>query len=177
MRFKRYALYNSLLFLGVSLLLVFAWYQGYRWNTSVSYPPGIYRLDKTPATLTIGDLVLFCPPDSPVLQTAVKRDYLKRGDCPGNFQPVIKKVMAEPGTHVSLQGVVSLNGVPVKDATVRISDGSGRPLPQLPDFIVPPGTFFLMSDHAPSVSFDSRYYGSVPQKNILGHIHPVWISD
>lgn len=172
MRFNRRSLFTLCVCLCTGL--GWAYYSGYRWNTSVSYPSGIYRLSTTPAAFSVGDLVLFCPPDSPVLQEAVHRDYLRRGRCQGGFQPVIKRIAALAGTRVTLRGIVALDGVPVSMATVRQLDGKGRPLPQLPDFTVPFHTVFLLSDYAPSVSFDSRYYGSVPLKNILGHIVPIW---
>ena len=161
---------------GVSVFCALAWgYQaGFRLNTSVSYPTGLYRLIDTRQTVIYGELVLFCPPNVAAVREAIKRGYLKPGRCPGGFQPVIKKVAAMPGTTVTLQKHVTLNGIEVPGATVRQSDGKGRPLPALADFVVPADEVFLLSDYAPETSFDSRYYGSVPQKNILGHMTPVW---
>lgn len=164
----------------ISVLCLFAWwgYQaGFRLNTGVSYPSGLYRLTDTNHVANIGDLVLFCPPDTPFVREGVERGYFKQGQCPGGFQPAIKKVAALSGTTVSLQKNVALDGIAVLNAIVRQFDGKGRPLPALADFVVPANTVFLLSDHAPAVSFDSRYYGSVPLENIQGHITPIFTTN
>ena len=87
---------------------------------------------------------------------------------------VIKKVAAVAGARIGLQNGITINGAAVPHAFVLAKDGKGRPLPQLADFTVPDGEVFLLSDHKPRISFDSRYYGSVPLKNVQGHITPIW---
>lgn len=161
----------------ISVLCLLAWwgYQaGFRLNAGVSYPSGLYRLTDTNQAANLGELVLFCPPNTAFVREGIERGYFKHGKCPGGFQPAIKKVAALPGTTVSLQKIVMLGGVAVPNATVRKLDGKERPLPSLADFVVPANHVFLLSDHAPAVSFDSRYYGSVPLENILGHIVPIF---
>lgn len=154
--------------------LVWGYQQGYRVNLSASYPPGIYQIIDHSQRVRVGELVLFCPPNTPDLREALVRGYIKPGQCPGHFQPAVKKVAALPGTMVSLSHTIQLNGVTVPDAVVQRSDSEGRPLPRLASFVVPPATVLLLSDYAPMWSFDSRYYGAVPQDHILGHITPVF---
>lgn len=176
---KKHKVFNAvLLIIGMTILLSGAAYNaGYRLNVSVSYPTGLYRLTDDTQEVRVGELVLFCPPNTPIVREAVKRGYFKTGRCTGGFQPVIKKVVALSGTHVSLRHEVTLGGVAISHATVKSHDSKNRSLPALKDFIIPDDHVFMLSDYAPTVSFDSRYYGSVPIDNIQGHIIPIWTTD
>lgn len=146
---------------------------GWRVNISNSYPPGLYRLTADNAPFNIGDLVLFCPPDGPAMQLALTRDYIKPGPCRGGFSPVIKKIMAVAGDRITLDDLIRINGAPMAGYTVLKADSHHRPLPHLDSLMVPQDSVFLLSDHRPADSFDSRYYGAVPVSQIKGHIHPV----
>ena len=159
----------------VALPIVYA--SGWRVNVSNSYPPGLYRLDTNNAPLHTGDMVLFCPPDGPAMQLALSRSYIKPGTCKGGFSPVIKKIMAVAGDRISLDEVIHINDVPMPDYRVLKADSHHRPLPRLESLTVPPDSVFLLSDHRPADSFDSRYYGAVPASQIQGHIHPVLTED
>jgi conjugative transfer signal peptidase TraF len=160
------------------LLLVFfsvccVLYQaGFRLNTGVSYPTGVYQLVDSPA-YDKGDLVLFCPPDNPVMAQALARDYIKPGLCKGGFTPVIKKIMAVAGDIVTTDGFVSINSVTVPDARILWADNEDRPLSSSGTITLTDGQYFMMSDHQPAISFDSRYYGPVQAQNLIGHIKPV----
>lgn len=156
-----------------AVALPIAYASGWRVNVSNSYPPGLYRLIPDDMPLHTGDMVLFCPPDGPAMQLALSRDYIKPGTCRGGFSPVIKKIMAVAGDHISLDGKISINGVLMPDYHVLKADSHHRPLPRLDSLTVPPDSVFLLSDHRPADSFDSRYYGAVPVRQIQGRIHPV----
>jgi conjugative transfer signal peptidase TraF len=162
---------------GTALLFVIGglmFHAGYRFNASISYPTGLYHLTEAPHEYHRGDLVLFCPPDNSVMQMALYRDYIKPGTCKGGFTPVIKKVMAVAGDTVSFGQQVRINNIPVPNARMLVSDIKGRSLP-LPDTLtLAKGQFFMMSDHRPAISFDSRYYGPVQFHNLIGHIKPVF---
>ncbi|MEJ5074846.1 conjugative transfer signal peptidase TraF [Enterobacter ludwigii] len=161
----------------VLLLLILCgicYHYGYRINTSISYPTGLYQLVKGPKTYHRGELVLFCPPNNTVMQEALYRDYIKPGLCSGNFEPVIKKVMAEEGDTVTFEGIVRINGIPVPGARMHSADSLGRALPAQSTVTLAHSQFFLMSDHLPDVSFDSRYYGPVSASKIIDHIRPVF---
>ena len=161
----------------IAVMLLTCYLAGWRVNISNSYPPGLYRLTTDNAPLHTGDMVLFCPPDGPPMQLALSRDYIKPGTCKGGFSPVIKKIMAVAGDHISLDGKIRINGVSMPDYHVLKADSHHRPLPQLDSLTVPPDSVFLLSDHRPADSFDSRYYGSVPVSQVQGHIHPVLTED
>ncbi len=164
------------LFTCISTTLALLYAQGYRYNISYSYPTGIYKLTHNHMDYHRGELVLFCPPHNAAMQMALERNYIKMGLCPGGFTPVIKKIMAMEGDRVSFEDqVVHINGLEVPSAMVLSEDSQGRPMPQLVPFTLPPNQLFMMSDHRPIDSFDSRYYGAVPFHHLLGHIEPVWV--
>ncbi|KAB1511995.1 conjugative transfer signal peptidase TraF [Photobacterium damselae] len=161
----------------IFISLIFILYLlGYRYNHSTSYPKGIYQLTKQQISYEKGQLVLFCPPNNATLQLALNRKYLEYGICNGGFEPVIKKVFGTPDDIISFtDGVINVNYHPIKNTTVLDHDSMGRYLPHLADFVVPSNSYFLLSDHKPKVSFDSRYYGSVPIDNIKGLVIPIYI--
>ncbi|MBD6945654.1 conjugal transfer protein TraF, partial [Vibrio parahaemolyticus] len=74
---------------------------GYRLNLTHSYPLGLYQFSKT-NQYQQGDLVVFCPPPSAVIEQALKREYLKYGTCKSGSTPLIKKIMGISGATISL---------------------------------------------------------------------------
>jgi signal peptidase I len=109
---------------------------------------------------------------------------------------VVKRIMGVPGDRIHLRdGVVYRNGVALDEAAYVLHD-QDNPLdfyrnnfPAVPpsseygvypnwivdmeshvqgdDLVVPPGHYFAMGDHR-GVSLDSRYWGFIPQENIIG---------
>ncbi len=172
----KFVLVTMIVFTSIIAIAALFYAQGYRYNISYSYPTGIYKLTNEPSDYHRGELVLFCPPNNKAMQTALHRDYIKMGLCSGGFTPVIKKVMAMEGDTISFENqIVHINGQEVPSTMVLSDDSRQRPLPQLASFTLQANEFFMMSDHRPIDSFDSRYYGSVPHHNLLGHIEPVWV--
>ena len=108
---------------------------------------------------------------------------------------VVKRVIGVPGDRIHLrQGVVYRNGVALDEPYVlhdrdNPADVYRNDFPAVPpseneglspdwmtylpsniqggDLVVPPGHFFAMGDHR-GVSLDSRYWGFIPQENIIG---------
>ena len=83
----------------------------------------------------------------------------------------VKRVIAEEGDAVRIvNGVVYVNDVPLRDEYVpmefRSHDDWG---PQ----IIPEGYYFVMGDHR-SNSSDSRHWGMVPKKYIIGRVQLRW---
>jgi signal peptidase I len=122
-----------------------------------------------------GDIVVFLSPAEPGLY-------------------VVKRIMGVPGDRIHLRdGVVYRNGEKLDEPYVLHDADTNDPyrnnfpavspsdtnnmnpdwqaeLPQHiqgEDLVVPPGRYFAMGDHR-GVSLDSRYWGFIPQENIIG---------
>jgi conjugative transfer signal peptidase TraF len=152
----------------IALLLMFAMgsFGGYRLNTTPSYPLGLWRIQPLIRDVRVGDRVFICPPDNDVFRTAKERGYLRVGLCPGGFGPFIKTVVAVAGQRVELDGSVKIDGRPHSHSVVARSDGQGRPLTAFAGGVIPPEFLFLHSDFVGS--YDSRYFGPIPQSGLLG---------
>lgn len=146
--------------------IALAWLAGFRMNITPSFPEGIWRLES--GSVKKGMLVMFCPPNSSIFQTAKHRGYIPFGFCPGWYTPMIKRIVAVSGDHVRVSKAgVFVNGVRLKNSSLLKKDSAGRPLPCASSGIVPQGSVWLMSDYNPR-SFDSRYFGPLSAKRIKG---------
>jgi conjugative transfer signal peptidase TraF len=148
---------------------------GFRINVTPSEPLGLWRIAVMDRPVKAGDLVFVCPPEMEIFRQAFERGYLRRGLCPGGFAPLIKTVAALPGQRVEIADDVVIDGRPLVRSTVHTGDGEGRPLDHFRGGVVPPGFLFLYSSFASS--YDSRYFGPVPQAGILGFARPVFTFD
>jgi signal peptidase I len=86
-------------------------------------------------------------------------------------KPFVKRVIAEPNDTVRIvDGRVYVNDVPLRDdyvpAEYRSHDDWG---PQ----VIPEGYYFVMGDHRNNSS-DSRHWGCVPKKYIIGKVQLRW---
>lgn len=86
---------------------------------------------------------------------------------------LVKPVAAGAGQQVCRNGVkVTIDGAMV--ATALVSDHDQRPLPSWTGcHRLRPGTVFLLALTSPA-SFDSRYFGYVATKRIIGRAVPLW---
>jgi signal peptidase I len=86
-------------------------------------------------------------------------------------QPLVKRIVAVPGDTVAFRaGVVVRNGAPVDEAYIERSlqsDDEREPV------VVPDGYYFVLGDHR-KASSDSRSFGPVPRRYILGRIDVRW---
>lgn len=109
---------------------------------------------------------------------------------------VVKRIIGVPGDHIHLRsGVVYRNGQPLDEQAYVLTDRDNpsdlyrNNFPSIPpsendglspnwmvdlqshiqggDLVVPPGHYFAMGDHR-GVSLDSRYWGFIPQENVIG---------
>ena len=139
---------------------------GYRLNLTPSEPLGLWRIEELQRPVAVGDLVFVCPPTTAVFEEAWRRGYLRRGLCPGGIAPLIKSVAALPGQRVDITDHVLIDGRLVPASSVWRTDGEGRAINPDPGGVVPPHHLFLHSPFASS--YDSRYFGSVPDSGLLG---------
>lgn len=155
------------------------WLAGYRYNETESLPTGVWQITAVPpASLHHGDIVHFCPPNTPALIEAKQRGYLRGGPCGGDLEPMFKPIIGLPGDSVQL-GVdgVSVNGTTVANSTPLLVDGRGEPMPTLQGtFRVVDGTAWVVSSYTP-YSFDSRYFGPIALDSINGTARPVWLRE
>ena len=116
-------------------------------------------------TLLEGDRVLVC-----------KFEYLLRAPRRGDVfvfkyprdpsMDYVKRLIALPGDVFEVRdGIVWINGEKVEEPYVRFHDTyNQKPL------TVPEKSYVALGDNRPN-SADSRYWGFVPEKNIVGPVH------
>jgi signal peptidase I len=86
-------------------------------------------------------------------------------------QSLVKRVVAAPGGNVAFRaGVLVRNGVV---ATEGFIPADHRSFEDRPAIVVPEGFYFVLGDHRNNSS-DSRTFGPVPKKYILGRIDVRW---
>lgn len=152
---------------------------GFTWNKTASYPQGIYKITKVedPQTIEKGSLVIACPENNEIQQTAKERGYLQWGVKCNGFAPIIKKVAAVEGDNVIVTNKgVSVNGELIENTARLDSDTKKRELPLATSGVVQSGEVWLLSDHAPR-SWDSRYWGAVDVNTIFGTVEEVYVKE
>lgn len=150
----------------MSSIFAFGWFDGYRINTTPSYPLGLWRIQPVARDVIVGDRVFICPPDNRVFRTARERGYLRPGLCPGGFGPLIKTVAATTGHRVDVNESVMIDQRPLAHSQIEKLDGQRRSISRFTGGIVPHGFVFLHSDFVGS--YDSRYFGPIPKTGLLG---------
>jgi signal peptidase I len=101
-----------------------------------------------------GDVVVFVAPPNPA------QDYIKR-------------VVGLPGDVITVQNTaVYVNGKKLTEAYVE-PHHQGNPYPSFTNRVVPQGAYFVMGDNRGGSS-DSRDWGCVPQKNLIGRAAVVY---
>lgn len=152
-----------------------AWLGDLRLNLTPSQPLGLWRIAPLDRPAVAGDLVFICPPARPVSDIGLQRGYFRRGLCAGGAAPLIKTVAATAGARIVVDADVAIDGVQLPRSRLSPADGQGRSLSPWPGGVVPPGQLFLHSPFAGS--YDSRYFGPVPEAGLLGLARPVLVFD
>ena len=127
----------------------------------------------------LGDIVVFHPPrdvsacadplqgmDAAASAHPQACDVAQRR--PSSGVPFIKRVVGLPGDRLSIRdGHVIRNGVKERDSYIVPCPGSSAC--EFPRAVtVPRGDYYMMGDNRPD-SEDSRYWGPVPKRWIIGH--------
>ena len=135
-------------------------------NPSPSASKGFYLVRKTDE-LALRDLVLVTVPEA-FEPMVVERQYL------GANVPLLKRVVALSGDHVCYRsGAVFINGRYVA-STLR-SDSAGRPMPIWRGCrTLETQEFFALMERV-ETSLDSRYFGPLDRKLVLGTAEPLWL--
>jgi conjugative transfer signal peptidase TraF len=144
---------------------------GLRINLTPSEPLGLWQVVTPDRPATVGDLVFICPPSGTLSEFGLARGYFLRGICPGGAAPLIKTIAAVAGAKIAVDANVRIDGVPLRHSWLNSRDGQGRVLAPWAGGIVPPGQFFLHSQFGGS--YDSRYFGPVPDTGFLGFARPI----
>jgi signal peptidase I len=125
---------------------------------------------------SVGDIVVFHPPrgadpDPPVCGASNQGAGHSQAcgvPTPGeSTQTFIKRVVAGPGDHIQIaDGHVIRNGVREKDSYIE-SCGTDSSCNFRTPIVIPPGDYFMMGDNR-GASDDSRFWGPVPSKWVIG---------
>lgn len=133
-------------------------------NTTASVPIGFYWVDGDAPG--VGDLAVVRPPRALAWWLAQRR-YLSLN------VPLLKEVAAVEGSRVcGARGVISIDGQAV--GTARAKDHWGRGLRPFEGCrTLETEDVFLFNGAAPA-SLDSRYFGPLHRRDIVGRAHVLW---
>jgi signal peptidase I len=122
---------------------------------------------------SIGDIVVFHPPKGADNGTECGVPHSQRQSCPRptaeeSSQNFIKRIVAGPGDTLSVRdGHPVVNGVEKTEEPYTMPCGVAGACNLPKPIVVPPDYYFMMGDNR-GASDDSRFWGPVPRKWIIG---------
>ncbi len=142
-------------------------------NTTPSLPLGFYRIVDEP--IQKGAHVAFCPPQTDLFDDALARGYIGRGNCPGGYSLLLKRVVAVAGdTALIDQAGIVVNGKYLPNSAQLTVDAEGYSLPQYRlQAVLEDSECLLLSDLNPQ-SFDARYFGFIARDQIKQVVRPIF---
>lgn len=147
---------------------------GMRLNLTASMPAGLYRLER--GRIRRGTIVVVCLP----LRTSAfarSRGFVPSGACAGGTAPIGKPVAAIHGDTVDVSSTgITVNGRALAHSRALAVDSDNRSLQSVASgrYIVSEREVWLVSSFSPR-SFDSRYFGPVHTKDIVGRVRPLLV--
>lgn len=174
---KRFLKVFSLAFGLLTIILIAAnslYQAGFRINHTPSLPVGIWKIDQGFTEIKKGDHV-WLTPTKQIADFGIKRGYLQENPrCENGSIPLLKTVYGLPGDTYSFQeDYIQINDQPIELAKRKAVDSKGRDMPKITGGIVEDNRLFVLTLHAQS--FDSRYWGTIPEDNIIGTAKPVFV--
>lgn len=160
-----------ILCIGLFVLSIVAKSSGIYINTTPSLPLGFYKI--VDESIQKGAHVAFCPPQTEVFDHALARGYIGRGNCPGGYSLLLKRVLAMAGDTVSIdQAGIVVNGGHLPNSAQLKADANHQPLPQYRcEGVLNDAEYLLLSDAHPQ-SFDARYFGPINHNQIKHVVQP-----
>ena len=134
-------------------------------NLSSSLPIGVYKIRPFNGSLQRGDTVWITPPQL-IGNFIYENGWLPRG------WPLLKIAAAIPGDHYEITDTnIAVNNERI--GPVFLQDSKGNFLPKIRGrFIVGKNQFLPIATNIEK-SFDGRYFGAMPQSNIIAFADPL----
>ena len=133
------------------------------WNFTESVPVGLYHIEQAAAQR--GDVVALAP------SGRVRSPLDAYGVLPAG-RLLLKQIAAMPGDTVCRNSVsITVNGVSAATALLQTRAGKALPVWSGCRGLLP-GEVFLLAPHP--ASFDSRYFGTIDDSQIVGVAHPIF---
>lgn len=110
------------------------------------------------------EFVAFCLPNKAAHEMAKKFGLTDSHLCPFGGTPLVKHICATPGDRIvykSEQNIFSINNIPQEGMTLIKDKRLIHQIDWSKIYIVPQGSYFICGQD--KMSFDSRYYGAIPQ--------------
>lgn len=165
---------NTLLFFGVLSGCVMLYQHYFVVNFTKSMPLGVY-FKSYPASYTKNDTVLVCLDDE-IARWSVDHHIIAGGLGCRQSAPLLKKIVATEGDRVT----VTHKGIVVNDVLVPNTAPIARKIKQWNiidrEILLKPTEYIVVANQN-NLSFDSRYFGVVTDRNITAKIRLFYLFD